>query len=697
MAFSSLSQSARARILLELKGAAKYVADATKASLATQRLAMATKEQEVASTRATRATFLHAQAIYTLRRYAFYGTLALVGIGAAALRMGFNFDTAMQTTTVSMEKFVGGMQNARKEANYLYVLAAKTPFEFTDLSLAARRLLPAFNGNLQQTNEILVTIGDALAGFGITSASALQRSTLAIAHMMNIGRLTGQVLYQMARDNIPMQKALEQAFGATGLQIKEAVARGAISAQDAITALNRYISNPANGFHNAAQRLGLRTLQGNFTTFHDLVAASFGSAEMGGFTSITKHFREINTALINIVQSGKKLTLMELVKAIDSSLTPSTHRIMFAFITLKTAMEDVWHSVQFGMKVLNAILWPITQITGLFGGASSAAKNMGHFIALLIDLLIIEKSVMFLAALAIDAYKIATWGVTTATKLWRLGIKALLFWQGLEETMLVTQKRTHYDLATAELVHKGRMADFARVIKTKTIPALVAWTVTQWGLFTALLGTEVTIAGITLILGAWIAIIVAIVAGLVLLYFKWKPFRDLVNQTATWIWKNWTYMGLFFGLAIYAIGMIIKHWDGITGAISDSIKMLERFYNWLMKIANLGGHHSIKKFLKNTALGTFSTLDPIGLAFMAEGGTVSHSGLTVVGEKGPELLSLPKGAQVTPMQSPQPAFASLVSNTSSGGSQPVVVQLVLRDRVVEQVMVDIMEKRNARR
>ena len=544
MAFSSLSQRARARILLELKGAAQYIRDANAATAATIKLEMATKAEAAAATTATRRTFLFGQAMYTLRRYAFFGTLAVVGLGAAALKMGFDFNISMQTAVVSLKNFTHSTAEAQKEANYLYVLAAKTPFEFPDVALAARRLLPSFNGNLQQTNQLLETIGNSLASFGVTSGAKFQQATLALQHMMTIGRVTGQVLYQLGRDNIPMQRALEQAFNATGAQIKDAVAQGAISAQDAITALNRYVANPANNINNAAKNLGLKTLQGNWTTFRDLVAASFGSAELGGFNKLAAHLKGINSRLIDIAQNKGHLTVTKLAQGINDELTPGTDRIMHTFTLFIATLQGTMYWLNRFAAAIDAVITNIGKITGKFGGATNQTKLLGKALGLLIALWIVYKGVMIAVEVALGAYALAE-GVVNGV-LWtrRALMKSLIFWQTLEATKIEEYIVNGGKFNRSVEVHKGRVADLARTIKGRYLPAIGTWIAAQWTLVASLAATEVELFGIaalTMPLWALVAIIIAITAGLVILYFKWKPFRDLVNETATWLWRNWKY------------------------------------------------------------------------------------------------------------------------------------------------------------
>ena len=187
----------------------------------------------------------------------------------------------------------------------------------------------------------------------------------------------------------------------------------------------------------------------------------------------------------------------------------------------------------------------------------------------------------------------------------------------------------------------------------------------------------------------WLALAVAIGAALVLLYHHSATFRNALNAVKDaglaafrwiknaavdvfhWVQKNWPILaGLLMGPIGLAAAEIIKHW----GAIKDGAKAVWNFLkgvaSWLSgvftgawnavasaikavgdalshvvdvgkKIAGLPG--KAFKALENFGGGALSA---VGLA---EGGTVGPGGtVALVGERGPELVALPGGANVIP-------------------------------------------------
>src|SRR5713101_590905 len=94
------------------------------------------------------------QALFTARRFLYLGTLALGAAGIEALRMGFNFDRGMQTARVAMTGFLPSTEAVNAELSKLYNFAAYTPFQFQDIVLATRRLIP-FAGGIANANKLV--------------------------------------------------------------------------------------------------------------------------------------------------------------------------------------------------------------------------------------------------------------------------------------------------------------------------------------------------------------------------------------------------------------------------------------------------------------------------------------------------------------------------------------------------------------
>lgn len=127
--------------------------------------------------------------------------------------------------------------------------------------------------------------------------------------------------------------------------------------------------------------------------------------------------------------------------------------------------------------------------------------------------------------------------------------------------------------------------------------------------------------------------------------------------------------GLIAGIEAFANGAI----RGINGVIRALNALRFKFPDW---VPGFGG----REFKLN--LREIATLS---LPRLAEGGTLLSSGSVMVGEEGPEILSLPRGAQVTPLdKAGGPTIIYNAAPNQSLTSEQELVKAMRRSRLVTQ-------------
>jgi phage-related protein len=128
---------------------------------------------------------------------------------------------------------------------------------------------------------------------------------------------------------------------------------------------------------------------------------------------------------------------------------------------------------------------------------------------------------------------------------------------------------------------------------------------------------------------------------------KWNAIKGVIIGTLTMIRDYYGPMltslatawnGFWTGSA----SVVTSVWDGIKGTISSGI-------NWVITKIN-AMIDNVNSVISSGAgvLGIKAlTIPPIPM--LADGGNVVGAGSAIVGEAGPELISLPRGARVTPL------------------------------------------------
>ena len=152
--------------------------------------------------------------------------IASIGRGmAGALKEGVEYNARMVQYATSFTTMLGDQAKAQQLVNDLKVEAAKTPFGMKDLAGNMQTLL-SFGMSLEDAKKHLNEIGDISQG----GAVKMESLTLAFAQMSSTGKLTGQDFLQMINAGFNPLEEISRKTGKSIGELKEDMAKGAISA-----------------------------------------------------------------------------------------------------------------------------------------------------------------------------------------------------------------------------------------------------------------------------------------------------------------------------------------------------------------------------------------------------------------------------------------------------------------------------------
>lgn len=134
-----------------------------------------------------------------------------------------------------------------------------------------------------------------------------------------------------------------------------------------------------------------------------------------------------------------------------------------------------------------------------------------------------------------------------------------------------------------------------------------------------------------------------------------------IKDTAVGVWNGitgflsgaWNTISSAAVSVFTGIGNAIKNvWNGIVGAIKGAINSIISTINSMIRGA-VGGVNGLIKGINSVtgAVGipAIPTFTAPQIPMLANGGLIRTAGTVIVGEKGPEMLSLPSGAKVSPI------------------------------------------------
>lgn len=185
-------------------------------------------------------------------------------------------------------------------------------------------------------------------------------------------------------------------------------------------------------------------------------------------------------------------------------------------------------------------------------------------------------------------------------------------------------------------------------------------------------------------IGIVITLIAGLVAGIIWAYHNFEGFRNVVDGVFRFLggvvgWFVDFFKGIFVGGVSWAIDAVVGYFSWWGGMIQGTFSFVGDVVGWLIDLfrhvpgwisSAFGGLVDIITWPFRTAfnwvrsawnntVGGFGFTVPdwvpmVGgrsfrIPYMAEGGTVLAPGLAMVGERGPELLHLPQGASVQPL------------------------------------------------
>ncbi len=239
----------------------------------------------------------------------------------------------------------------------------------------------------------------------------------------------------------------------------------------------------------------------------------------------------------------------------------------------------------------------------------------------------------------------------------------------------------------------ARFHDFLRIARS-----VINWIGNHWKLLLLIMmGPMGFVIDVIVTHFKWLKHIAGEVIDFVGGKFKWL-YNNVIKPVANWM----------VGAFRWSINMLNKIFSTVGHILGSPFKwtwdhVIKPVFNWLVGAARWAAKEVAKAF--NIALGPVKTVAHLvgkvtgfggsigksvlgfaGIHGLQGGGTLTSSGVALVGEQGPELLSLPRGAQVTPFSSP----------AATGGNYTFVIPVQIDGREVVRATGKYVDNRLAR-
>lgn len=275
-------------------------------------------------------------------------TIPLAAIGAATLKLSGD----LEQNRIAFTTMLGSADQARIHLEQLRDFAQKTPFEFTDLVQASKKL-QALGFAAGEVIPTLTAIGNATAALG-TGAEGIDRITLAFGQMLSKGTVQSQEMKQLAEAGIPAWQILAKTLNVDVAEAMKLVEKRAVDSGTAVPAILAGINERFGGLMQAQNQ----TLLGQLSNLKDRT--------------------------------------VQVLSEIGDAMAPTAKRVVDLGFQIVSKIEEITKSFQslpqpvkdaaFGLGAFAAALGPAIFIGGqMFSAVGNLAKGFSSLIPYLVS------------------------------------------------------------------------------------------------------------------------------------------------------------------------------------------------------------------------------------------------------------------------------------------------------------------------
>jgi tape measure domain-containing protein len=239
-------------------------------------------------------------------------TVPLLAMATAAVKSS----ATMEMLEASFTTMLGSADKAIALMTELKTMAAKTPFETTDLANASKTLLQ-FGITGEKIIPTLQMLGDISQG----NNQKFNSLALVFGQMSSAGRLMGQDLLQMINAGFNPLKVISDKTGVSMAVLKDRMSKGAISAKEVTDAFKDATSE--GGRFYKGMDTASRTLEGLLSTLKDDVLTAgraFADAFIPQIKETVKWFSSLAQKVSALDSNQKQIVLT--ILAIVASIGP---------------------------------------------------------------------------------------------------------------------------------------------------------------------------------------------------------------------------------------------------------------------------------------------------------------------------------------------------------------------------------------
>lgn len=395
------------------------------------------------------------------------GSAAATGFGAAMFA-GTKLNANLEQSKVAFTTMLGSAEKADAFLKEMRDFAAHTPFEFTELQTAAKKML-AFGFAAEQVKPMLTSIGNAVAGLG-GGQEMIDRVTVAIGQMQAKGKVSAQEMNQLAENGIPGWQMIADKMGLTTAEVMKLSEKGLIPADQAIKALTEGMDKRFGGMMEKQSK----TMLGLFSTLKDMAAEYLTDVFGPTFETLKVKLDGLMAKLDEMKKNGTLQEWADSAKKAISVFWNVAEVVFKGIVGAGKFIYDNWNLIGPILAGVLAGFLAFRVATGVIKGITLATKVM-NMTWKVNPIGMVTMLIMGLVTAGVYLYKNWDTVKAKAQELWRsIGD----VWDNIKNkiTEVVNGIKTWFDNLSTPV--KVAMEAIAGVITGLMLPSMIKWSVT---------------------------------------------------------------------------------------------------------------------------------------------------------------------------------------------------------------------------
>ena len=604
-----------------------------------------------------------------------FATKAVLDFGKKVASVGMEYNALKETSQTTWTTLLGSQEEAIAQLERIEQFAAKTPFTQMGVDTMAKYLHNAgYEGD--EVFSTLTKIGDMGSAFGVQE-DALVEMTRQFSQVQQAGVAYTEDLNILADRGIPIYQALADATGSTVAEVKKMASEGKITAEVYNAAIDSMAATTQGAMDAQSQTFSgmMSTLQDNLTKLAGLLTEQLFNAVKG----VLDVFLPLIEAFVQAyAQSGS------LSEAFASVLGPALEEMGIKVDGLKLVWETF---TNFLNDVYNSMIAPlfdgfremVADTADKFSENSDSImnifENVGDILSGVWETVIKPMWDAFMEVL-FTLWKVYNDNIGNILKLWETFSQALKkVWDSIVKPV--------WD-ALMEAIKKvwGVFQEYMPEIQ-RIVDEVFGMIQSLW---------ESVLKPALDAIGGFLQNVLLPIWNTVFTYGI-LPVVETVFQTIIGLWDN-SLKPIFQGIIDFLGGVFTGDWEriwnglsSIFGGIWDGLKELAKApLNFIINMLNkvIDGLNQVQVPDWVPLVGGNGINIP-RIPTLWKGSNFTIGGPTLVGEQGPELVNMPRGASVMPAHKTRSVLEG-VGRTEVVGRQTANIYVELDGRTLTKVV-----------